>query len=50
MNLKEYKTKKMNNPEFAKAYEEIQPEMNVTRVIMDRSHFTEHNAERNIKK
>jgi hypothetical protein len=29
MNLKEYKTKKMNDPGFAKAYEEIQPEMNV---------------------
>ena len=29
MNLKEYKSKKMNDPEFAKAYEEIQPEMNV---------------------
>ena len=30
MNLKEYKSKKMNDPEFAKAYEEIQPEMNVS--------------------
>ena len=35
MNLKEYKTKKMNDPEFAKAYEEIQPEMNVIRAIID---------------
>ena len=37
MNLKEYKTKKMNDPEFAKAYEEIQPEMNVIRAIIDAS-------------
>ena len=35
MNLKEYKSKKMNDPEFAKAYEEIQPEMNVIRAIID---------------
>ena len=36
MNLKEYKSKKMNDPEFAKAYEEIQPEMNVMiRAIID---------------
>ena len=62
MNLKEYKSKKMNDPEFAKAYEEIQPEMNVIRAIIDarisqnitqcdpcyyrRSHLTEYNAER----
>ena len=31
MNLKEYKSKKMNDPEFAKAYEE----MNVIRAIID---------------
>ena len=37
MNLKEYKTKKMNDPEFAKAYEEIQPEMNVIQAIIDAS-------------
>ncbi len=35
MNLKQYKAKKMNDPEFAKAYEEIQPEMNVIRAIID---------------
>ena len=35
MNLKEYKTKKINDSEFAKAYEEIQPEMNVIRTIID---------------
>ncbi len=35
MNLKEYKSKRMNNPEFVKAYEEIQPEMNVIRAITD---------------
>ena len=35
MNLKKYKTQKMNDPEFAKAYVEIQPEMNVIRAIID---------------
>ena len=35
MTLKEYKTERMKNPEFAKAYEEIQPEMNVIRAIID---------------
>ena len=35
MTLKEYKTEKLKNPEFAKAYEEIQPEMNVIRAIID---------------
>ena len=35
MTLKEYKTKKMNDPDFAKAYEEIQPEMNVVRALID---------------
>ena len=50
MNLNKYKIKKMNDSKFAKAYEEIQPEMDVIRAIIDCSHFTEHNAERNIKK
>lgn len=35
MTLKEYKKEKLKNPEFAKAYEEIQPEMNVIRAIID---------------
>lgn len=35
MNLKEYKNKKMNDPEFAEAYKEIQPEMSVIRAIID---------------
>ena len=35
MNLKEYKEKKLNDPEFAKAYEEIQPEMNAIRASVD---------------
>ena len=35
MNLKEYKTKKMNDPEFVKAYEEIKPEMNEIRETID---------------
>ena len=35
MTLKEYKTEKLKNPEFAKAYDEMQPEMNVIRAIID---------------
>ena len=35
MTLREYKEKKMNDPEFAKAYDEIQPEMNVVRAMID---------------
>ena len=31
MNLKEYKTRKMQEPEFADAYEEVQAEMNIER-------------------
>lgn len=35
MTLQEYKEKRMKNPEFAKAYEDNQPEMNVIRAIID---------------
>ncbi len=35
MKLKEYKKKKMQDPEFTKAYEEIQPEMNVIRAMIE---------------
>lgn len=35
MTLKEYKANRMKNPDFAKAYEEVQPEMNVIRAIID---------------
>ena len=35
MTLKEYKNNRMKDPEFSKAYEEIQPEMNVIRAIID---------------
>ena len=35
MTLKEYKNKRMQNPDFAKAYDEIQPEMNVIRAMID---------------
>lgn len=35
MNLKEYKEKKMKDPDFAGAYEELQPEMAVIRAIVD---------------
>lgn len=35
MTLKEYKEKRMNDPEFAKEYVDIQPEMNVIRAMID---------------
>ena len=35
MKLKDYKEKKMQDCEFAKAYEEIQPEMNVIRAMIE---------------
>ena len=35
MTLKEYKMQKLQDPEFSKAYEEIQPEMNIIRAIID---------------
>lgn len=35
MNLKDYKKQKMQEPAFAKAYEEIQPEMNVIRAMIE---------------
>ena len=35
MTLKEYKNNRMKDPEFSKVYEEIQPEMNVIRAIID---------------
>ena len=37
MTLKEYKEKRMQNPEFADAYVEMQPEMNVIRALIDKS-------------
>jgi len=33
--LKDYKEEKMQDPEFVKVYEEIQPEMNVIRAIIE---------------
>ena len=35
MKLSEYKEKKMREPEFASAYAEIQPEMNVIRAMIE---------------
>ena len=35
MNLKDYKKEKMKDPVFAKASEEIQPEMNVIRAMIE---------------
>lgn len=33
--LKQYKKEQMKNPEFVQAYEEIQPEMNIIRAMVD---------------
>ena len=35
MKLKDYKEKKLQDPEFAKAYEELQPEMKVIRALVE---------------
>ena len=35
MTLKEYKNNRMKDPGFAQAYEEMQPEMNVIRAIIE---------------
>ena len=35
MNLKDYKNEKMKDPAFALAYEEIQPELNVIRAMIE---------------
>ncbi len=35
MTLQEYKNKKMKDPEFKLYYEEIQPEMNIVRAVID---------------
>ena len=35
MKLKDYKEKMMQDPEFVKAYEEIQPDMNVIRAMIE---------------
>ena len=35
MTLKEYKEKRMQDPEFVVAYNEMQPEMNVIRAMID---------------
>ena len=35
MTLKEYKEKRMKDPEFAKAYVEMQPEMEVIRALRE---------------
>ena len=35
MNLKEYKERRMKDPEFRMAYNEIQPEMSVIRAITE---------------
>ncbi len=35
MTLKEYKEKKMKDPEFAQAYDDVQPEMNVIRAMIE---------------
>ena len=35
MNLREYKQKRLQDPEFAKAYEELQPELSMIRALID---------------
>ncbi len=35
MTLKEYKNRKMQDPEFKQAYNELQPELNIIRAIID---------------
>ena len=35
MDLKQYKNERMKDPAFAKAYEEIQPELSVIRAMID---------------
>ena len=35
MTLNEYKEKKMKDPEFAQAYDDVQPEMNVIRAMIE---------------
>lgn len=35
MKLQEYKQNKMRDSEFVKAYDEVQPEMNIIRAIID---------------
>ena len=35
MTLKEYKEKRMQDPNFEQAYNEIQPELNVIRAMID---------------
>ena len=35
MNFKEYKKELMKDPEFVKAYEDLQPEMDIVKTIID---------------
>lgn len=35
MNFKEYKKELMKDPEFVKAYDELQPEMDIVKAIID---------------
>lgn len=35
MNFKEYKKEVMKDPEFVKAYEDLQPEMDIVKAIID---------------
>lgn len=35
MNFKEYKKELMKDPEFVKAYEDLQPEMDIVKAIID---------------
>ena len=47
MTLKEYKEKKMKDPAFAAAYEEMQPEMNVIRALID-ARLSQHLSQKDL--
>ena len=47
--LKSFKEEQMKNPAFAKAYDELDPEMNVIRAIVD-ARTTQHLTQRELAK
>jgi hypothetical protein len=50
MTLQEYKAEKMEDPEFAKAYEEVQPEMNVVWAIIEAGASQNRTPKEDVKK
>lgn len=49
MTLQEYKKQKMQNPDFSAAYDEIQPEMDITGNYRCQNQ-SEHDAKRTFRK